>query len=111
MTKQSSSSTGAKGAKGTISPKNMNEIVDGERYRTDLSYLLASNEAEGKFLYRSISSLYFLQTHGSKDTLQPLSIEDAEVIYDQMPAKHQSLIASFPKKHGGVGMDTPTKYD
>ena len=104
-------SSGSAGTKTLTSPKSMNEIIDGERYCTDLSYLIASDESEGTFLFRSISSLYFMQTHGAKDTLQPLSIEDAEAVYERMPMKHQTLIASFPKKHGGVGMDTPTKYD
>ena len=98
--------------KATTPYKMMNEVVDGERYCTDLAYLIASDEDKNVFLFRSVSSLYFTQTHGKKgDTLTPLSLGDAEAMYETMPTKHQGLVASFPKKHGGVGMDTPTKYD
>ena len=108
MANQSKASAGTKA---TTKLKNMNEVINGERYRTDLAYLIASDEKEGTFLFRSVSSLYFVQTHREHDSLQPLPMEDAEALYLRLPMKNQSLVASFPTLHGGVGMDTPTKYD
>ena len=95
----------------SMKAKNMNVVVDGERYRTDTSNLLASDETAGVFLFRALNSNYFVQKHGKKDTLEVLNIQGAEALYQKLPEKNQTLVAAFPKYHGGVGMDTPTSYD
>jgi hypothetical protein len=94
-----------------MKPKNMNVVVDGERYRTDTSNILASDEKAGVFLYRALNSNYFVQRHGKKDMLEVMPMKAAEALYNKLPKKHQTLVASFPKLHGGVGMDTATSYD
>lgn len=91
-------------------PKNISQVVDGERYRTDTSYYLAGDD-KGTFLLRALNSNYFVQREDGKDSIEVLSPADAEKLYNQLPIKQQSLVASFPRNHGGVGMDTPTKYD
>jgi hypothetical protein len=94
----------------TVEPKSLNEVVDGERYRTALSYLLADDGKE-VFLFRALNSNYFVQREGEKDTIEVVPAERAEELYHQLPTKHQSLVAAFPKAHGGVGMDTTSAYD
>jgi hypothetical protein len=91
-------------------PKSMSEVIDGERYRTGLSYLLADDGNE-VFLFRAVNSNYFVQRHGEEDTMEVLPAERAEELYHQLPTKHYSLVAAFPKQHGGVGMDTISIYD
>lgn len=41
-------------------PKNMEKVIDGERYRTALARLLASDE-ENTFLFRALNSNYLMQ--------------------------------------------------
>ncbi len=94
-----------------MKPKSMNEVVDGERYHTDTSNILASDEKEGVFLFRALNSNYFVQRQGKKESLEVLPMQAAEALYKTLPKKHQTLVASFPKLHGGVGMDTVTSYD
>ncbi|KAF3999530.1 hypothetical protein [Glaciimonas immobilis] len=91
-------------------PKNISMVVDGERYRTDTSYLLASDE-KSTFLFRASNSNYFVQRESGKDSLEVLSPLDAEKLYKELPKKSQGLVASFPRNHGGIGMDTSTSYD
>ena len=91
--------------------KNMDVTVDGEHYRTDTSNLLASDEKAGVFLFRALNSNYFVQSQGKKDTLEVLTIQGAEALYQKLPKKNQTLVASFPKFHGGIGLDTATSYD
>jgi hypothetical protein len=94
----------------SVKPKSLNQVVNGERYRSALSYLIASDEKE-TFLFRALNSNYFVQREGETDTIEVLPQEQAEELYAQLPARHQSVTAAFPKGHGGVGMDTPSAYD
>jgi hypothetical protein len=94
----------------TVEPKSLNEVVDGERYRTALSWLLA-DDGEAVFLFRALNSNYFVQREGEKDTIEVLTADRAEELYRELPNKHQSLVAAFPREHGGVGMDTASSYD
>jgi hypothetical protein len=91
-------------------PKSLTIEVDGERYRTALSHLLA-DDGESTFLLRALNSNYFVQRQSETDTIEVLSHEKAEELYHQLPHKHQSIVSAFPKWHGGVGMDTPSAYD
>jgi hypothetical protein len=94
----------------TATAKNMNEVIDGERYRTAVSWPLADDGKE-VFLFRALNSNYFVQRHGDEDTMEVLPADKAEELYHELPHKHQSLVAAFPKGHGGVGMDTTSSYD
>ncbi len=91
-------------------PKNLNEVVDGERYRTSVSWLLA-DDGESTFLLRALNSNYFVQREGEQDTIEVLPELKALELYRQLPNKHQTLVASFPRSQGGVGMDTESSYD
>ncbi len=88
-------------------PKSLNEVVDGERYRTGLSRLLA-DDGEGTFLLRALNSNYFVQREGEQDTIEVVPEVKAVEIFQELPNKHQTLVAAFPRSQGGIGMDTET---
>lgn len=92
-------------------PKNMDVAVDGERYRTALARLLASDEENGVFLFRAHSSGYFVQRHAERDEIRALSAGEARNLYEALPEKHQGIVNAFPREMGGVGFDTETPYD
>lgn len=94
----------------TVKPKSLNEVVGGERYRSGVSHLIA-DDGKSTFLFRALNSNYFVQREGKKDTIEVLSAEKAEELYHELPEKRQTLVAAFPRGHGGVGMDTPSSYD
>lgn len=91
-------------------PKNMNEVVDGERYRTALARLIASDD-ESVFLLRANNSDYFVQRHGEEDELEVLPPDEAAKLYAALPHKHQGIVNAFPRAEGGVGFDTETIFD
>ncbi|MBA2638315.1 MAG: hypothetical protein H0U79_08875 [Solirubrobacterales bacterium] len=88
-------------------PKSLTEVVGGERYRTSLSRLLA-DDGEGTFLLRALNSNYFVQREGDQDTIDVVPEAKAVEVFQSLPNKHQSLIAAFPRSHGGIGVDTET---
>jgi hypothetical protein len=93
-----------------VTIKNLSEVINGERYRTAVSYLLA-DDGEETYLFRALNSNYFVQHQGEEDSMEVLSAAKAEELYRELPNKHQSLVAAFPHDHGGVGMDTASSYD
>lgn len=92
--------------------KILQQMVDEETYRTDTSTLLAYDSSSNKFLFRALNSNYFLQSDDNEE-MQVLEMLEAEEMWNSMPNKHvTNITAAFPKKHGGVGMDTYTNlYD
>lgn len=97
-------------AQRAVKPKSVTMEVDGELYRTGVSYLLA-DDGKSTFLFRALNSNYFVLRGGEADAIKVLPHEKAEELFGQLPHKHQSLVSAFPKWHGGVGMDTPSAYD
>lgn len=95
-----------------INYKTLQQVVDEETYRTDTSTLLAYDQANGKFLFRALNSNYFLQDDNAEN-ISVLEMDAAEEVWNSMPEKNVvNITAAFPKKHGGVGMDTYTNlYD
>ncbi|ABG04741.1 hypothetical protein Rxyl_1782 [Rubrobacter xylanophilus DSM 9941] len=91
--------------------KTMSAVVDGERYRTALARLLASDAAGGVYLFRAHNSGYFVQRHGERDELEVLTPAEARALYERLPEKHQPPANAFPRELGGVGLDTETPYD
>ncbi len=91
-------------------PKSMNEVVGGERYRTALSRLIASDD-DSVFLFRANNADYFVQRHGEKDELEVLPPDEAAKLYAALPEKHQGIVNAFPREQGGVGFDTETIFD
>lgn len=96
--------------KSAVKPKSLTIEVDGERYRTAVSYLLA-DDGGSTFLFRALNSNYFVQRQGRTDTIEVLPHDEAEDLFHELPHKHQSIVSAFPRWHGGVGMDTPSAYD
>lgn len=86
--------------------------LDGVRYRTDASWLLASDKKKGIFLYRAHNSNYFLYSEGEKDPFKLLCADDARSLYHELSVKLEpSQVNAFPSFYGGIGLDTPTRYD
>ncbi len=90
--------------------QKLNVVVEGERYRTATSWLLADDD-DRTFLFRSLNSGYFVQRTGEPDQLEPLTAGQAQVLYRQLPCQHEDVTAAFPRGNGGVGMDTATRWD
>lgn len=90
--------------------ENLNVVIDGERYRTVLSFLLA-DDGRGSFLFRALNSNYFVQRQGDRSWIDVLPAAQAQEMYQRMPNKHQGLVAAFPRNNGGVGLDTTSSYD
>jgi hypothetical protein len=95
-----------------ISYKIIQQVVNQETYRTDTSTLLAYDEISQQFLFRALNSNYFVQDD-EKENISVLTQNDAEELWHNMPQKYVvNVIAAFPQKHGGIGMDTYTNlYD
>jgi hypothetical protein len=91
----------------SVKPKNLNKEIDGERYRTALSHLIA-DDGESTFLFRALNSNYFVQRDEEMDVVPQAR---AEELYKELPHHRQTFVAAFPHGHGGVGMDTPSAYD
>ena len=90
-------------------------MIEGERYRTDTSWLLAADEHKGIYLYRAHNSNYFVYREGAEDPFELLSSDDALSLYNQLPKKQprkyeSSSVNAFPSKEG-IGIDTPVRYD
>ena len=86
--------------------------LDGGRYRTDTSWLLAADEKKEIFLYRAHNSIYFVHKEGVNDSFESLSIDDALSLYHELPMKFESSrVNAFPSYYGGIGLDTHTRYD
>lgn len=86
--------------------KKLQRVIDAQNYRTDTSTLLAYDRGAGIFLFRALNSNYFVQDDAN-ESIEVLELDEAERMYDSMPSKHvTSVVAAFPKCHGGVGLDT-----
>ncbi len=90
--------------------QKLSVVIDGERYRTATSWLLA-DDGDQTFLFRSLNSAYFVQHPGDPDWIEALSAAAAQVLYDQLPNQREAVSAAFPRGNGGVGMDTATRWD
>ena len=86
--------------------------LEGVRYRTDTSWLLAADKKKRIFLYRAHNSNYFLHSEGERDSFKLLCIDDAISVYHELPLKFEpSQANAFPSVYGGIGLATPTRYD
>ena len=96
---------------GAPSPKWLEKTIKGESYYTALAQLLACDEVNKIYIFRALNSNYFVQDD-KKETIKILSDFDAQKLYLDMPVKLEGNIqAAFPRMHGGVGMETTTKFD
>lgn len=90
--------------------ENMSEVIRGKRYTVKNATLLASNEywdgnnyergGTNSFLYRTKKGSYFevnlTQWLGSRDTLSPLSKDEALESWEQLPEKEVAIEVAFP---------------
>lgn len=95
-----------------VTYKKVEKVINGEVFRTDTSMLLAYDQDEKKYLFRALSSDYFLQDD-SNDEVTLLDAADAQKLWVSMPGKYiTNIVAAFPQFHGGIGIDTYTNlYD
>lgn len=79
----------------------MTATVNKVRYRVGNSTLLAHDSFGGRgvFLYRSPGGRYFIvrltQWEGERDTIEPLSEEDAYNLYERLPQKEVNPEEAF----------------
>lgn len=88
----------------------MNVTLDGQRYRTALSYLLA-DDGGNTYLYRANNSNYFVQRDGPTTVIDTVRQAQAEGMYRRMVNKHRTFREAFPRGNGGIDTVTPTMYD
>ena len=93
-----------------MEPKDITEVINGKRYRTTLSALLASdtqwdgrsNERLGRntFLFRTPKGNYFMLLQSTwpreKDVLSPLARDEALRMYEELPTKATDIEEAFP---------------
>lgn len=91
-------------------PKEWLEVKNGKRYDVSRSTLLAGDdywdghnfERRGRnvFLYRTPRGNYFAIRltcwQGERDTLQPLTLQEAIAMFDELPEKRVSFEEAFP---------------
>ena len=93
------------------SPKWLEKTIKGESYYTALAQLLACDERKKVYLFRALNSNYFVQDDKA-ETIKLLDEFKAERLYFDLPTKLESNVqAAFPRTHGGVGMETTTRFD
>lgn len=93
-------------------PQEMQRVVNGLRYRAATATLLADDQywdgrnherrGRNRFLYRTPKGHYFLVTltlwQGEQDTLEPISEEEAQRLYEQELTEHAvEYEDAFPK--------------
>ena len=93
-----------------MKPLHMREVIDGIRYDTEKAEIIADDcywdghnyERNGRntFLYKTKNGRYFVvkQTlwQGEIDRLEPLTIEEAIALYEQLPEKSMEFEEAFP---------------
>ena len=91
-------------------PRNFTEIIDQKRYSTLTAELLAGNDhwdgskfkrhGRNFFLYRTLKGAYFAvnftQWKGERDSVDPLSQDQAIDLFERMPEKRVSFEHAFP---------------
>ena len=93
------------------SPKWLEKTIKGESYYTALAQLLACDERKKVYLFRALNSNYFVQDDKA-ETIKLLDEFKAERLYFDLPTKLEGNVqAAFPRTHGGVGMETTTRFD
>ena len=93
-----------------MKPLHMREVINGVRYDTEKAVIIADDcywdghnyERNGRntFLYRTQNGRYFVvrQTlwQGERDQLEPLTLEEAIALYEQLPEKSMEFEEAFP---------------
>jgi hypothetical protein len=93
-----------------MKPQTMAEIIQGKRYSTETATLIAGDdywdghnfERRGRqqFLYRTPRGNYFVQNltqwQGERNTLNPLSQDEALRMWEQLPERRIDFSEAFP---------------
>lgn len=93
-----------------MQPGKMVRVVAGKRYSTETATQIASDaywdgrnwERRGRntFLFRTPSGRYFQHTRtqwqGELDSLEPLDIEQAQALYEELPEHDLGFEDAFP---------------
>ena len=92
-------------------PQKMTRIVDRKQYSTETATLIADDEfwdghnwergGRNQFLYRTPNGNYFTvnmtQWQGERDTLTPVTIEEAiDLFENSLPEHHVNYAEAFP---------------
>jgi len=91
-------------------PQEMNKVVNGKRYNTETAELLAGNDywdghnfersGRNSFLYRTKKGNYFAVHltcwQGEIDTLEPLSISEAQELFESLSEQRVDYDEAFP---------------
>jgi len=92
-----------------MKPLNMNEIVNGKRYRTSTALLIAGNDywdghnfergGTNTFLLRTPRGNYFLQHQtqwqGQQDRIEPVTVEEAKEWYERLTEHRAEYAEAF----------------
>jgi hypothetical protein len=93
-----------------MNPRKMSEIIGGKRYSTETATLIAGDdfwdghnfERRGTqtFLYRTQRGAYFVQhltqREGQRDSLEPISSEAAQRLWEQLSERRVEFSEAFP---------------
>ncbi len=92
-----------------MKPYNMNEIINGKRYRTATATLIAGNDywdghnwersGTNVFLYKTPKGAFFLQHQtqwqGQQDTIEPVTIEEAKEWFERLTERRVEFKDAF----------------
>lgn len=104
--------------------KNMRRVVGGQRYNVGTATLLASDVywdgsnydrgGRNTFLYRTRGGAFFevglTMWQGERDTLEPLSQEDAQRLYEKLPEHEVEYEQAFDAEVEEASAGRPTYY-
>jgi hypothetical protein len=94
-------------------PRSLSIIVNGKRYRTDSACLIASDafwdgrnwERRGRntYLFKTLKGNYFAQyqskRRGEQDYINPITVDEAVQLYENLPQKEVEFAVAFPDIH------------
>ena len=93
-----------------MTPRRMSEIIGRKRYDTETATLLAGDDywdghnferrCRQQYLYRTPLGAYFLVLHtqwqGERDTLTPLTIDQAMSAWERLTERRVTFAEAFP---------------
>jgi len=93
-----------------MQPIEIERVIDGLRYNTLTSEIIADDnywdgnnyERHGRntFLYKTPNNRYFVlhltMWQGERDSLEPLTLVEAQALWEQLPEQHIDFEQAFP---------------
>lgn len=110
---------------GRLDPSGMTKVILGKRYTVSTSTLLADNDywdgsnftksGRNTFLYKTRGGAYFqvdmTMWQGKRDTITPLSRDDAMELWENLPEHYVTYEAAFDAVVEEATAGRPTYYD